>query len=196
MGDTPTKAADNGATSSGGQSAVSQANPAATIQEEDHQPHARSKSRSSTTTTSNQHSDSESTIGSLRKNNRSTSRVDVSPRQKRGTARSGSITEQIVDTGGIRKVVLETTSSSEEAGNTTGTQIIDGQANAQNGGSNSGGGKVGEEGGVPLDGQEGEESSPKKGGGKKKRRRKTRKGGSKGKGEGDENEPLLEEDER
>lgn len=31
----------------------------------------------------------------------------------RGPARSGSITENIVDTNGIRKVVLETTSSSD-----------------------------------------------------------------------------------
>jgi metal transporter CNNM len=36
--------------------------------------------------------------------------------QRRGQARSGSITEQIVDVpGGLRKMVLETTSSSEDA---------------------------------------------------------------------------------
>ncbi|KAL8719356.1 MAG: hypothetical protein Q9225_003639, partial [Loekoesia sp. 1 TL-2023] len=104
-------------TSNGGPPAASQAHPAATIPEEQPQ-QKRSKSKS----TSPHHSDSESTIGSLRKNNhhhsRSTSRhhnaPDVSPRQKRGTARSGSITENIVDMGGIKKVVLETTSSSEE----------------------------------------------------------------------------------
>lgn len=185
-------------TGSGGQSATSQAHPAATIQEEEQEPHLRSKSGGSAT--SNHRSDSESTIGSLHKPNRSTSRVDVSPRQKRGTARSGSITEQIVDTGGIRKVVLETTSSSEEAGNNSGPQTNKETANqdAQNAGSSnsSGGGKGdGDGGGVPLDARdEGETSPSKKGGGKKKRRRKTRKGGSaKGKGEGDENEPLLEE---
>ena len=33
------------------------------------------------------------------------------PRSKRGAARSGSITEQIVDAGGIKKTVLEMTSS-------------------------------------------------------------------------------------
>lgn len=37
-------------------------------------------------------------------------------RRRRGQARSGSITEQIVDVpGGLRKLVLETTSSSEDA---------------------------------------------------------------------------------
>jgi metal transporter CNNM len=36
------------------------------------------------------------------------------PRKKRGAARSGSITENIIDSGGIRKVVLETNSSSNE----------------------------------------------------------------------------------
>ncbi len=197
MGGSPPKSPGKGTTGSGGQSAASQARPAATIQEEEQQPHSRSKSRGSAT--SNHHSDSESTIGSLHKQNRSTSRADVSPSQRRGTARSGSITEQIVDAGGIRKVVLETTSSSEEAGNNSRPQTNDGKGkeNAQNAGSSnsSGGGKGdGDGGGVPLDGQDGgETSSQKKGGGKKKRRRKMRKGGSaKGKEEGDENEPLLE----
>jgi metal transporter CNNM len=37
-----------------------------------------------------------------------------SPRKKRGNARSGSITENIVEAGGIRKVVLETNSSSDD----------------------------------------------------------------------------------
>ncbi|KAL8920667.1 MAG: hypothetical protein Q9208_006149 [Pyrenodesmia sp. 3 TL-2023] len=195
---TPGKA---NATSSGGQSATSQAHPAATIQEEEQEPRSRSKSRGSTT--SNHRSDSESTIGSLHKPNRSTSRVDVSPRQKRGTARSGSITEQIVDTGGIRKVVLETTSSSEETGSNSGPQTNKEteKDDAHNVGSSnsSGGGKGdGDGGGVPLDAQEGgETSSSKKGGGKKKRRRKIRKGGGsakgKGEGNGDENQPLLEE---
>lgn len=50
---------------------------------------------------------SSDTLGSLR------SRSDSPPR-KRGIARSGSITENIVDTGGVRKVVLETTSSSDD----------------------------------------------------------------------------------
>ncbi|KAL8763308.1 MAG: hypothetical protein Q9184_000864 [Pyrenodesmia sp. 2 TL-2023] len=199
MGGTPPKSpgkANN--TNTGGQSATSQAHPAATIQEEQ-EPRSRSKSQGSAT--SNHRSQSESTIGSLHKPNRSTSRVDVSPRQKRGTARSGSITEQIVDAGGIRKVVLETTSSSEEAGSNSGPQTNKETAeqDAQKAGSSnsSGGGKGdGDGGGVPLDGPDGgETSSSKKGGEKKKRRRKLRKGGgsAKGKGVGDENEPLLEE---
>jgi metal transporter CNNM len=37
-----------------------------------------------------------------------------SSRKKRGTARSGSITENIVEAGGIRKVILETNSSSDD----------------------------------------------------------------------------------
>jgi metal transporter CNNM len=37
-----------------------------------------------------------------------------SSRKKRGNARSGSITENIVEAGGIRKVVLETNSSSDD----------------------------------------------------------------------------------
>lgn len=197
MGGSPPKSPGKGTTSSGGQSAASQAHPAATIQEEEQQPDSRSKSRGSAT--SNHRSDSESTINSLHKPNRSTSRVDISPRQRRGTARSGSITEQIVDAGGIRKVVLETTSSSEEAGNNSRPQTNDGNGkeNAQKAGSSNSSGGVkgdGDNGGVPLDGQdEGETASQKKGGGRKKRRRKMRKGGSgKGKEEGDENEPLLE----
>lgn len=52
---------------------------------------------------------SQSTIGSLPD---SVSRAR-SPYQSRGPARSGSITESIVDTNGFKKVVLETTSSSE-----------------------------------------------------------------------------------
>jgi metal transporter CNNM len=54
-------------------------------------------------------SGSQSTIGSLPESRRSRSPYLHS----RGPARSGSITENIVDTNGFRKVVLETTSSSE-----------------------------------------------------------------------------------
>jgi metal transporter CNNM len=54
--------------------------------------------------------DSQSTIGSLQES-RQRSR---SPFYKsKGPARSGSITENVIDSNGIRKVVLETTSSSE-----------------------------------------------------------------------------------
>ncbi|KAL9011128.1 MAG: hypothetical protein Q9173_004002 [Seirophora scorigena] len=202
---TPPKSSNGKNTAgSGGQSAALQARPSATIEEEEQQqqqqqqkePHSRSKSRGSNT--SAHRSDSESTIGSLRRNEtRSRRGTDVSPRQKRGTARSGSITEQIVDMGGIKKVVLETTSSSEEAGGGSSGNQNSGDALK---GSSNGSGKGGEEGGgVPLGGAEEGEEAPKKGAsGRKKRRRKTRKGGpAKGKGGGgDENEPLLERDER
>ncbi|KAL9580431.1 MAG: hypothetical protein Q9212_004504, partial [Teloschistes hypoglaucus] len=90
-----------GKNSSGGPSAASHVHSAATIPEEPSE-------------SSNQASDSESTIGSLRRR-AEVGPKNVSPSQRRGTARSGSITETHVDMGGIRKVVLETTSSSEEA---------------------------------------------------------------------------------
>lgn len=48
---------------------------------------------------------SSNTIGSLN---------GTSARRKRGAARSGSITENIIEAGGIRKVVLETNSSSDD----------------------------------------------------------------------------------
>jgi metal transporter CNNM len=50
-----------------------------------------------------------STIASLR----STGSKDKSPPRRRHTARSGSISENIVDVNGIKKIVLETTSSSD-----------------------------------------------------------------------------------
>jgi metal transporter CNNM len=52
---------------------------------------------------------SQSTLGSLR--SRQSSR---SPNRHKGMVRSGSISENVIDVGGIRKVVLETTSSSED----------------------------------------------------------------------------------
>lgn len=52
---------------------------------------------------------SQSTIGSLQ-SRKSRSR---SPPKKRHTARSGSISENIIDVNGIKKIVLETTSSSD-----------------------------------------------------------------------------------
>jgi metal transporter CNNM len=51
--------------------------------------------------------DSGGTISSLHSGHTSPAR------RKRGTARSGSITENIVDSNGVRKVVLQTTSSSD-----------------------------------------------------------------------------------
>lgn len=106
---------------------------------------------------------SESTLGSLD----SGVRGDMT---KRGTARSGSITEQIVDAGGIKKTVLEMTSSSDDHDQ--------------------------EEGGVGVHGDgDGaddakENNRPGDGSGRKKRRRKKRAGGGKG-GADSENTPLL-----
>lgn len=57
------------------------------------------------------------TVGDLPDKNRSRSPMTYSVR---GPARSGSITENIVDTNGIRKVVLETTSSSDSDGENEG----------------------------------------------------------------------------
>ncbi|KAL8688159.1 MAG: hypothetical protein Q9224_004957, partial [Gallowayella concinna] len=116
--DTPKSGSEGHKTSSGGPSAASQANHSDTILEEEPR---RERSASNT----KEHSDSGSTIGSLK-------RKDVSPRQlkKSSTARSGSITEQIVDLGGVRKVVLETTSSSEENANNASGGNNDGKENA------------------------------------------------------------------
>jgi len=56
------------------------------------------------------HSDrSSDTLGSMHSYNQK-------PR-RRGTARSGSITENVIEAGGIRKVVLETTSNSDDEAN-------------------------------------------------------------------------------
>lgn len=52
-------------------------------------------------------SESSDTVGSL-KSSKSV------PKRKKGTARSGSITENVIEAGGVRKVVLETTSSSSD----------------------------------------------------------------------------------
>jgi metal transporter CNNM len=69
-----------------------------------------SQSRGRRSTTMTKRSESRSTVGSLRKfgNDHSPS----SSFRVKGPTRSGSITENIVEANGIRKVVLETTSSS------------------------------------------------------------------------------------
>ena len=69
------------------------------------------KRGSSTQLLSTKHDDSDGsdTMASLPSRNSSPAR------RKRNPARSGSITENIVDAGGIRKVVLETNSSSDDA---------------------------------------------------------------------------------
>ena len=89
---------------------------------------------------------------------------------KRGTVRSGSITENIIEADGIKKVVLELTSSSEEqpeqdAGGNGKNEAKENRASES-------------------------ESTASAGGGKKKRRRKRKKTNKKA-----EEEPLLEEEE-
>ena len=111
----------------------------------------RSKHRSRT--------NSESTLGSIHSGTKSPQK------NKRGTARSGSITEQIVDAGGIKKTVLEMTSSSD---------------------SGEGGAQV--QGNGPSDTLDGKEENNQPGDSKKKkRRRRARKGG----GGNGEDTPLL-----
>lgn len=102
---------------------------------------------------------SQSTLGSMHSGTKSPQKTN------RGTARSGSITEQIVDAGGIKKTVLEMTSSSD---------------------SGEGGAQVQSDG--PSEAFEGrKENNQPSDSKKKKRRRKIKKGGS-----GDsENTPLL-----
>ena len=121
-------------------------------EEDDQSDRSRSKHRSRAT--------SKSTLGSMHSGT-------TSPRaNKRGTARSGSITEQIIEAGGIKKTVLEMTSSSD---------------------SGEGGAQVQEEGASnSVDG--GKENSPSGDTKKKKRRRRPKKAG------GGESEftPLLD----
>ena len=100
-----------------------------------------------------------------------------SPKTKRLAARSGSITENIIEAGGFKKTVLEMTSSSDDNEN--------------------GGASIGEEFGSGGDGSEVKENHKQGaagggGGGKKKRRRRKRKGGDGGAGNGDR-EALLGE---
>jgi metal transporter CNNM len=61
-----------------------------------------------------------STLGSLQ----SRESRSPSPPRKRSTARSGSISENVVDRNGVKKIVLETTSSSDSEG-----KLHDGPAN-------------------------------------------------------------------
>lgn len=91
---------------------------------------------------------SHSTVGSMNGRN------SPSPPSKRGTARSGSITENIIEAGGIRKTVLEMTSSSDD--------LDEGGTRVRGGGS--------------ADGRK-ENQEPGSEGGRKKRRRRKRKPG-------------------
>lgn len=120
---------------------------------------------------------SESIVGTLPDRGRDGSK---SPRYTlKGPARTGSITENVVDSNGIRKVVLEMTSSSsndeeESSGATKGTQRDDHRSESPKGGKLRGGGSGNQ------NGQE--HSHPTK----RKRRRKRKQVQTKG-----ESEPLL-----
>ncbi|KAK5198619.1 cell agglutination protein Mam3 [Exophiala xenobiotica] len=96
--------------------------------------------------------------------------------KSKGPARSGSITENIIDANGFRKVVLETTSSSESA------------EEEANGGGNKGDtpAAIGEESVVKLQGGVEDHNQHSDTGKKKKRRRRKQKHGK-----GGEHEPLL-----
>ena len=113
---------------------------------------------------SHSRTDSQSTLGSMHSGMKSPASRS---RSHRGTARSGSITENIIDAGGFKKTVLEMTSSSEDPEGSNG-------ANGKNGGERSDDDEGGKENGR-HDGTSG---------GKKKRRRRKRK-------DGGEDEPLL-----
>ena len=89
------------------------------------------------------------------------------PRSKRGTARSGSITENIIDAGGFKKTVLEMTSSSDDPEGSGGAPLKNGESDGA------------------ADGKEAERQSGN--GGRKKRRRRKKKDG--------EEQPLLREEE-
>ena len=111
-----------------------------------------------------------STVGSLQSIDSATT-----GKKKRLSARSGSITEQVVEVGGIKKIVLETTSSSDE-------EKEDGEGSASQGASveikkSEDGGEGGVDGAAD----------------KKKKKRKKRAGKNKKKkdGEGGDSEPLL-----
>ncbi len=95
--------------------------------------------------------------------------------KSKGPARSGSITENIIDANGFRKVVLETTSSSES------------NEEEVNGGGNKGHAPTadGEESGVKLRGGLEDHNQHSETGKKKKRRRRKQKHGK------GEHEPLL-----
>jgi metal transporter CNNM len=98
--------------------------------------------------------DSQSTVGSLHEREQSQLLL---PAQRRGV-RSGSITENIIDSNGVKKVVLEMTSSSSEADRGPEDESVEG----------SGDELIGEENNKPNEAGDGKS-------GKKKRRRKRKK---------------------
>ncbi|KAH7119623.1 hypothetical protein B0J11DRAFT_534178 [Dendryphion nanum] len=120
---------------------------------------------------SRQRAPSTSTIGSLH----SVRSRSQSPPRRTHTARSGSISENIIDLNGVRKIVLETTSSSDSEG-----KIIVKTDDANDRPQSS-----------EAESRHDEES---KSGGKKKRKKRPKK--KKTNGEGSESQPLLGNDER
>ena len=135
-------------------------------------PNGAEKSSSSKRPRANSAASSQSTIASLDHHSRS-----KTPKGKLGgTTRSGSITENIVDKGGIRKVILETTSSSEDVEiNVNGEGRVEDKKD----------GFTGKEEKTEKDDKEDNDGEGK--GGKKKRRRKRKKGNG-------EDEPLIDEE--
>jgi metal transporter CNNM len=108
-----------------------------------------------------------STIASLR------SARSKSPPPRRHTARSGSISENIVDVNGIKKIVLETTSSSDSDDKTLRVVSADGAQDDSRGHSDA----------------ESATAGSKSGGKKKRKKRGKKKKGNAG--EGSESQPLL-----
>jgi metal transporter CNNM len=101
--------------------------------------------------------------------------VPDGPRKKRGVARSGSITENIVDSHGVRKMILQTTSSSEGEGanDFNRPETIDESKEEGNGKDQA---DNDEDGSVGMkNGDKGEEVKKKK---KRNRKRKGKSGGS------------------
>jgi metal transporter CNNM len=134
--------------------------------EDDENTHLLVDNRNNENGSSRGRSHSVSTIASLR----SIRSRSNSPLKKRHTARSGSISENVVDFNGIKKVVLETTSSSDSEDKANGSQADgnDDQKHSEAESSHAGG-----------------KGSSKK---KRKKRGKKKKGGA---GDSSESQPLL-----
>ncbi|RVX66344.1 hypothetical protein B0A52_09952 [Exophiala mesophila] len=120
---------------------------------------------------------SQSTLGSLPEA-RPRSR---SPYHSKGPARSGSITESIVDTNGFRKVVLETTSSSDSNEDEDNSGANRAHSNTENGKTSQG-----KDSNPQIEAHSGLEEATNSSSKKKKRRRKKR-----GANAYDETMPLL-----
>lgn len=135
-------------------------------------------SRTGSVRIENQSSRSSDTLGSLNSlNSRNNSPARI---RTRGTARSGSITEHVTEAGGVRKVVLETNSSSDDKDerskeNTSPkstANVLDGQEDSRHdGGSTS---------------QKGEEMKKKRRRTRKKKGGKTEEGAAAGNSHGDD----------